>query len=76
MLLFEKHIGEKKMLFEIKVECLECDGTGEWNIQPMNPDSVTYDCEFCNDGFHTITEDYNDISELRDDYPKQDFQKL
>lgn len=54
--------------YNFLIKCTECDGQGEYETS-MNPDSPIYTCENCEEGWNEVTESFDCITDLKEDYP-------
>ena len=54
--------------YNFLIKCTECDGQGEYETS-MNPDSPIYTCENCEEGYIEVTESFDYIKDLKEDYP-------
>ena len=66
--------------YNVTTDCPECDGAGSYAITLDLSSSIEHECPFC-DGlgertFPEVTELYESVQELREDYPKATIERI
>ena len=66
--------------YNVTTDCPECDGAGSYAITLDLSSSIEHECPFC-DGlgertFPEVTELYESVQELQEEYPKATIERI
>jgi len=66
--------------YNVTTSCLDCDGAGSYAITLDLSSSIEHECPFCEGlgerTFPEVSELYESVQELREDYPKATIERI